>query len=94
MIKYVYKMLEDRVEVINKTIATPARDNLFQVRAEELADHLPEELTVAFHHAAAQLLFLSQRARRHIQLPVSCMTRRMKNPDRGDWGKFLTGIQL
>ena len=63
MIKSVYKILEDFVEVIKKTAVTPARYNLFQVRAEELAEHLPEELAVAFHHAVVQLLFLSQRAR-------------------------------
>ena len=78
MIKYVYKILEDFIEVIKKTAATPARDNLFQVRAEELAKHLPDELAVAFHHVVAQLLFLSQRARRDIQLPVSFMTQRVK----------------
>jgi hypothetical protein len=71
MIKYVYKILEDFIEVISRTAATPARDNLFQVRAEELAEELPEELAVAFHHAVAQLLFLSLRARRDIQLPTA-----------------------
>ena len=83
MIKYVYKILEEFVEVIKKTAATPARDNLFLVRAEELAEQLPEELAVAFHHVVAQLLFLSQRARRDIQLPVSFMTRRVKKTRQG-----------
>ena len=83
MIKYVYTILEDFVEVIKKTAATTARDNLFQVRAEALAEHLPEELAVAFHHAVAQLLFLSQRAHRDIQLPVSFMTRRVKKTRHG-----------
>ena len=70
MIKYVYKILEDFVEVIKKTAATPARGNLFQVQADKLAEHSPEELAVAFHHVVTQLVFLSQRARRDIQLPV------------------------
>merc|ERR1712194_658146 len=90
---HVYKILEEFVEVIKKTAATPARDNLFQVRAEELAEQLPEELAVAFHHAVAQLLFLSQKARRNIQLPVSFMTRRVKKPDRDDWGKLLRVLE-
>ena len=64
--------------MIKRTTATQARDKLFQVQAEELAEHQPEELAVAFHHAVAQLLFLSQHARRDIQLPVSCMTQRVK----------------
>ena len=83
MIEYVYKILEGFIEVIKKTAATPARDNLFQVRAEELAKHLPDELAVAFHHVVAQLLFLSQRARRDIQLPVSFMTQRVKKNRQG-----------
>ena len=66
MIKYVYKILKDFIEVIKKIAATPARDNLFQVRAQKLAEHLPEELAVAFHHVVAQLIFLSQRVRRDI----------------------------
>ena len=31
MIKYVYKILEEFIEVVKKTAATSARDNLFQV---------------------------------------------------------------
>ena len=90
MIKYVYKILEDCIEVIKTTAATTARDNLFQVRAEELAEHVPEELTVSFHHAMTQLVFLSQRAHRDIHLPVSSMTYDSKSEktDRDDSGKL------
>ena len=93
MIKYVYKILEDFIEVISRTAATPARANLFQVRAEELAEELPEELAIAFHHAVAQLLFLSLRARRDIQLPTAFLTKRVKKPDRDDWGKLLRVLE-
>ena len=58
MIIYIYKILEDLIEVIKKTALTLARDNLFQVRSEGLSEYLPEELIVAFHHAVAPLLFL------------------------------------
>ena len=74
MITYLYKILEDFIEVIKKTAATPARDSLFQVQAEEVVEYLPEELAVTFHHTVAQLLFLSQRARRDMQLSVSFIT--------------------
>ena len=70
MIKYVYKILEDFIEVIIRTAETAARDILFQVCAEELAEQQPEEPTVAFHHAVAQLLFLSQCMCRCIRLPT------------------------
>ena len=86
MIKYVYKILEDFIEVIKKTAATPARDNIFQVRAEELGEHLLEELVVAFQYAVAQLLFLSQCARRDVQLPVSFVTQKVKKNQTGVTG--------
>ena len=31
MIKYAYKILEEFIEVVKTTVATPARDNVFQV---------------------------------------------------------------
>ena len=65
MIKYVYKILEDFIEVVKRTAATPVWYNLFQVRVEELAEHLPEELVVAFQHTVAKLLFLSACALGH-----------------------------
>ena len=74
--------------MIKKTAAIPARDNLLQLQAKELAEHLPEELAVVFHHAVAQLILLSQRVRRDIQLPLSFLTQRVKKPDRDDWGNY------
>ena len=58
-----------------------------------MAEHLLEELTEVFHHTVAQLLFLSQRARRDIQLPVSFKTLRVKKPDRNDWGELLRVLE-
>ena len=78
MIKHVYKILDDFVEVLKRTRATPARNNLFRVQIEELTEHLLEELVGAFHHMVAQLLFLPQRALRDIQLPTPFLTRRVK----------------
>ena len=89
MIKYIYKILEKFVVMVKRIATTPVRDNLFQVRTEELAEHLPEELAAVFHHVVAQLLFLSQRACRDIQLPVSFMTKRVEKTDRDDWRKLL-----
>ena len=41
-----------------------------------------------FHHITAQLLFLSARARRDIQVAVAFLTTRVKKPDTDDWGKL------
>ena len=79
MIKYVNKILENFIEVIKMITVTPARDNLFQIRAEELAEQLLEELVVVFYHTITQLLFLSLRVRRDIQLPMLCLAQQVKN---------------
>ena len=42
---------------------------------------------MAFHHAIAQLLFLSAHVRRDIQPAVAFLTTRVKAPDEDDWGK-------
>ena len=89
MIKYLCKILEDFLENITKSSVTPAADYLFKIRDDEEVKKLPEDLAIAFHHTVAQLLFLSQRARRDAQLPVSFLTKRVKSPDRDDWNKLV-----
>ncbi len=48
---------------------------------------MPEEQARAFHHAAAQLLFLSARARRDVQPATAFLTTQVRCPDEDDWGK-------
>ncbi len=48
---------------------------------------LPEEQAMVFHHATAQLLFLSARARCDIQPATAFLTTHVKCPDEDDWGK-------
>ena len=65
-------------------------DHLFHIRDDDdpAKRYLSEERAVAFHHATAQLLFLSARARRDIQTAVAFLTTRVKKPDEDDWGKL------
>ena len=84
MIKYLYKVLEDFIEDICKSSVTPAADYLFKICKETERMKIPEELAVIFHTTVAQLLFVSQRARRDIQTPVSFLTKRAKTPDKDD----------
>ena len=49
---------------------------------------LPEEQAVTFHRVTAQLLFVSQQARRDIQTEVAFLTTRVKEPDEDDWGNI------
>jgi hypothetical protein len=53
---------------------SPAMDHLFTVRDKSLAKPLLEEQARAFHHASAQLLFLSAGARHNIQPATAFLT--------------------
>ena len=78
MIKYLYQILDKFIDEITKTSATPSADYLFKIREKCDAALLPEELAIIFHHTVTRLLFVSQRARRDIQTPVSFLTKRVK----------------
>jgi hypothetical protein len=93
MTEYIKTILDDFPEEITGTKTTPAADHLFQVREEREARYLPEEQATAFHHAVAQLLFLSARARRDIQPVTAFLTTRVKKPDEDDWGKLKRLLQ-
>ena len=63
MVKYIKNIIIDFPEEIVMIWTSPAADHLFNVQSEDYARPLPEEQAMAFHHAMAQLLFLSNRAR-------------------------------
>ena len=88
MIKYVNKILEEFLEELGASAATPAAEHLLQVRNDSKAEFLSEDKAQEFHHITAQLLFLSARARRDIQVTVAFLTTRVKKPDVDDWGKL------
>jgi hypothetical protein len=77
----------------------PAAEHLFKVRDESETQLLPEEQAQDFHHAMAQLLFLSSRVRRDIQTAVAFLCTRVKQPDEDNWGelkrvlKYLKGTR-
>ena len=94
MIKYLYQILDKFIDEITKTSVNPSADYLLKIRKKECdTAQLPEELAVIFHHTVAQLLFVSQRAQRDIQTPVSFLTKRVKTPDRDNWNKRVRCLQ-
>merc|ERR1711966_605417 len=93
MIKCLFQILEEFIDEITKTSVTLSADYLFKIREKCDAAQLPEELAVIFHHTVAQLLFVSQRARRDIQTPVAFLTKRVKNPDKDYWNKLVRCLQ-
>jgi hypothetical protein len=91
MIKYLQNIIEEFPEVLRGTKASPARDNLFEIREEGDRKLLPEEQARKFHRTVAQLLFLCMRARPDVQTLVSFLTTRVKDPDEDNWGKLRHG---
>jgi hypothetical protein len=77
--------------------ATPAGDHQLNIRDEEettaRGNWLSEEQAQSFYHAVAQLLFLSGRARRDIQVAVAFLTTRVRRPDADDWSKLKRVLQ-
>ena len=63
MIEYIKSIVANFPEEIITTKTTPGADHLFVVHDVLKARILPEEQAMAFHHATAQLLFLSASAR-------------------------------
>jgi hypothetical protein len=88
MVAYLENVISEFLEMISKKAATSAGDLLFQIRGVKEAKALEEERLLAFHHTAAQLLFMATRARRDIQTVVAFLTTQVKTPDEDDWGKL------
>jgi hypothetical protein len=92
IIKHIQRAFDDFPDEIGKNSSTPASDHLFQVRdpeeTEKMRKWLPEEQAVHFHHTVAQLLFISTRVKKDIQMAVAFLTTRVKKPEEDDWGKL------
>ena len=54
MIKYIKKIHEDFPEEIKSSAATPAAEDLFDVREDNKDKLLPEEKAQAFHYKTSQ----------------------------------------
>jgi hypothetical protein len=59
MIEYIKNIINDFPEEIVGMKTSPAVDHLFEVRDPLITQPLPKEQVMSFHHATAQLLFLS-----------------------------------
>jgi hypothetical protein len=87
MKEYIKNIILDFPEEIIGTKASPASDHLYKVWGLTLSKLPPEKQARAFHHAVAQLLFLSGRERRDIQPTMAFLMARVKAPNEDDWGK-------
>jgi hypothetical protein len=92
MMKYLKNVIEGFPEMIAGKLPTPAGDRLFNGQDEKDATPLDEERAMAFHHTAAQLLFMAKRAHQDIQTTVAFLTTRVKKPDKDDWVKLKRAL--
>jgi hypothetical protein len=84
MTDYMKGVIEYFPEVITRVVATPTTENLFKVRPYESRVLLDDRRGQAFHHATAQLLSTSSRARKDIQCAVALLKTRVNTPDEDD----------
>jgi hypothetical protein len=75
MVEYIKNIIADFPEEIVATRTSPAANHLFTVWSESKANPLPQEQAMAFHHATAQILFLSARVRQDIQPATGLLQR-------------------
>ncbi len=85
MIKYVNKIFNGFLEETGSPIADPVADDLFTIQEDCHNQYLSEEKAQEFHTFEAQLLFLCNCARRHIQIAVIFLTTRVNTPDIDDY---------
>jgi hypothetical protein len=92
MEKYIHGILDEAPSDMEGVATTPAGNHLFRINNEN-----PERLDQAtkdnFHTMVAKLLFLAKRGRPDIQLPVSFLTTRVKDPDIDDYRKLARVIK-
>ena len=88
MVPFLKMTIGEFPEAITGTAATPAAGHLFKVRDQEDRKTIDEERARVFHHAVAQLLFVTLRCHKGIQNAVAFLSTRVKDPDEDDWRKL------
>jgi hypothetical protein len=83
------EFMQENQDVVLRSIATPATDNLFKIRSKDEAILLGKEKAKMFHSTVAKLLFLAKRGRPDVLLTVSFLTTRVKAPDEDNWKKLV-----
>ena len=82
MIPYIKRVIQECPEEIT---GVSSADYLFKLSDSKDACNLPKPQAVAYHHAVAQLFFLSCLSH-DIHTMVMFLTTRVKNSDKDNWG--------
>ena len=86
MKSYLKEAIEESGMNINRTAATPARKNLFEL--DDKAAPLPKNEAEIFHSVVAKLLYVSIRARGDLLLAISFLCTRVSKSTTQDQGKL------
>ena len=85
MVDYMTKSIEEFPYEINKTVPTPATENVFQV--DESSPLLDQERAEIFHTFVAKALFACKRSCCDLQVAVAMLCTRVKSPTEENWKK-------
>ena len=88
---YLDKMMDGLPSDMDGYASIPAADHLFRTRLN--VPKLSEKQAELFHRIVAQMLFVSQRGRPDLRTVVSCLTKRVKAPDKDDWKKLARAVK-
>jgi hypothetical protein len=88
MVDYIQIMLNELPSNIDDEAATPATNHLFDVNEATTDMLLDWETAELYHHNVAKLLLICKRAQPDIQMDVSFLCTRAKNPDTDDYKKL------
>ena len=86
MIEELEELLIPYKENLNRTFANPAGRWLFNTKED--AKPLPDEKADIYRSFVAKLLWIMKRSRPDLELAVSFLSTRVKEPTKEDWHKF------
>ena len=86
MIDHVQEAIDDFPEKCSSKVNSPAGAHLFEIN--DHATLIPESDRKIFHKIVAKLLFISNRARPDIVVPISFLTSRVTKATTDDWKKL------
>ena len=84
---YIDAMIEEFPYEIKMVKSTPWNDKLFKVNED--AKKLDDNKKVILHTFVMKAMFLCKRARPDITTAISFLSTRVKDPNEGDWDKFV-----
>ena len=73
MVDYLKGVLEDFMEVTTGRNNSLAANHLFQVRTEDERKIIYKKRATAFHHAVAEILFVTSRTRKDINMAIDLL---------------------